>query len=821
VAQRPSTTIARGGTYDFDGDATADLQVLQATSECGGYLNKFSTINGSQRAFAGDYRTQTLSEAQAATYGSGLFCGTAGDVTASVFIKTSQNSLVKFWPADVYASSAGARIEWELLSSGLPPAPTADYTFTTYDLIAFFTDTSTGSPTGWSWSFGDSGSSTAQSPSHKYASAGSRNVQLTASNIGGSTNVTKSVSVSPRPSTTIARGASYDFDGDGVNDIQVLQATSECGGYLNKFSTVNGSQRAFGGDYRTQTISHAQSASYGTGLFCGSAGDVTETVFIKTSQSSLVKFWPADVYADASGVRLEWELLFNGLPPAPTPNFTYSTYDVVVFFTDTTTGGASSWSWDFGDAQTSTQQNPRHTYPTAGTRTVTLSATNLGGTNSISLPVTVAERPSTTVATGGEIDLEGDGTNDLRVEPAALECGGDPNQLRTINGADRAVGGDYRLANYTAAVSLSYFNGLFCAASGDVSQSFYARTTSGPLVKFWVAQSAAGTGMRIESQKLAPTPTPLDATLDGRSDILCQRGSTGAIDVLRSLGTSFGSEQWSDGFVLHRYDTWLADVDGDGRSDLVSRNRDTGDVQVFRSNGSSFAYTAGSGSGGTWATGWSTDYDLYFADVAGDSRADLVGRNRDTGDVYVFVATSSNFSASSPGGLWSYGFGTTYDLYFADLTGDGKADLIARSVAGASPGDVHVAPSVGNAFAYSGIWTYGFSSGYDLIFADVTGDRVAELVARYYGAGSISGDVYVMHSNGSSSFVWNGVTTPWTYGWGSSYEIFVRDVDGDGLADLIGRNSSSGELYVARAVGTSFVFQGEWMTGIASTSRLK
>lgn len=47
-----------------------------------------------------------------------------------------------------------------------------------------------------------------------------------------------------------------------------------------------------------------------------------------------------------------------------------------VQFSDESTGEPTSWFWDFGDGQTSDQQNPSHTYSTAGNVTVTLGASN-------------------------------------------------------------------------------------------------------------------------------------------------------------------------------------------------------------------------------------------------------------------------------------------------------------------------------------------------------------------------------------------------------------------------------------------------------------
>lgn len=52
-------------------------------------------------------------------------------------------------------------------------------------------------------------------------------------------------------------------------------------------------------------------------------------------------------------------------------------------FTDTSTNSPTSWLWDFGDGTTSTLQNPTKSYATTGTRTVTLTVTNAGGSNSV------------------------------------------------------------------------------------------------------------------------------------------------------------------------------------------------------------------------------------------------------------------------------------------------------------------------------------------------------------------------------------------------------------------------------------------------------
>lgn len=54
---------------------------------------------------------------------------------------------------------------------------------------------------------------------------------------------------------------------------------------------------------------------------------------------------------------------------------------VAVVFTDTTVNEPESWSWDFGDGGTSTEQNPSHTYSKTGIYTVALTATNSAGSD--------------------------------------------------------------------------------------------------------------------------------------------------------------------------------------------------------------------------------------------------------------------------------------------------------------------------------------------------------------------------------------------------------------------------------------------------------
>ena len=90
---------------------------------------------------------------------------------------------------------------------------------------------------------------------------------------------------------------------------------------------------------------------------------------------------------------------------APSASFTTDSSSgnvpLTVKFTYTTTGNVTSWSWDFGDGENSTERNPVHTYVTKGTYTVTLAAIGPGGTNTASKVINVAAPLGTDSYSGG------------------------------------------------------------------------------------------------------------------------------------------------------------------------------------------------------------------------------------------------------------------------------------------------------------------------------------------------------------------------------------------------------------------------------------
>lgn len=76
------------------------------------------------------------------------------------------------------------------------------------------------------------------------------------------------------------------------------------------------------------------------------------------------------------------------IPNSPMVVFTQDATEICagesIQFTDQSTNNPTSWNWNFGDGNASTEQNPSHTYQNGGTYTVSLEVANTDASNSIS-----------------------------------------------------------------------------------------------------------------------------------------------------------------------------------------------------------------------------------------------------------------------------------------------------------------------------------------------------------------------------------------------------------------------------------------------------
>lgn len=119
-------------------------------------------------------------------------------------------------------------------------------------------------------------------------------------------------------------------------------------------------------------------------------------------------------------------ILTSSLPAPPVSAFSGDPLSgmapLQVQFTDRSTGQPTVWQWDFGDGFTSSERNPVHTYPEAGSYTVTLRAINSGGSGSArkSSYISVTSQQAVTTGQPAESQLISSFSYDRVSGPAPL-----------------------------------------------------------------------------------------------------------------------------------------------------------------------------------------------------------------------------------------------------------------------------------------------------------------------------------------------------------------------------------------------------------------
>lgn len=219
--------------------------------------------------------------------------------------------------------------------------------------------------------------------------------------------------------------------------------------------------------------------------------------------------------------------------------------------------------------------------------------------------------------------------------------------------------------------------------------AFYGRDAAGrlwqyrgePVVashSFYDARRQVGTGWNIYDTMTIVAPLKADGTGElvgrDRSGVLWLYRGSGKFSVPFTPRTRVGGG-WG-GFTQL---TGAGDVTGDGRADLLARDR-SGVLWLYRGTGNASApFAPRTRIGGGWNA-----YNLTTAgtDVTGDGRADLLARDA-SGTLWLYPGTGS---ASAPylrrvrvGGGWQ---AYTHIVAVGDLLVDGHPDLLATDARG-------------------------------------------------------------------------------------------------------------------------------------------
>ncbi|RKH18756.1 hypothetical protein D7Y13_27875 [Corallococcus praedator] len=227
-------------------------------------------------------------------------------------------------------------------------------------------------------------------------------------------------------------------------------------------------------------------------------------------------------------------------------------------------------------------------------------------------------------------------------------------------------------------------------------------------------------------------------------------------------------------------------------------------------------------------SGASASTQLFFADVTGDGCADRITWNYSVGEGETWVAKSKcdgGFAAAVKNAGATSGVATTR-FFFADVTGDGCADKVLwRPTLG--DGEVRIYPSKCDGTFGDRVSVFQAASQSEstrLFFADVTGDGCADLLRWNPKERSGAFETFVAKRGASPSF---GAAVRSTEGANTSEgtRVYFADVDGDGKADRVLWNpdQDGGRTRVYRSTGAgafAFAFAHDAGTSGVDTTRL-
>ncbi|MBK8554891.1 MAG: PKD domain-containing protein [Lewinellaceae bacterium] len=393
--QNPVYTYAVAGTY---------VVTLTATNDCGNSVKTFIINTAPQAAFTvspnSGCAALTVQYTNESSPNSNTFLWNfPGGIPAN---STQANPVVVYTTSGTYNATLtaynGSGSNSFTLTNAVTVSniPSSTFTWTINGLTVTFNNTSTGA-TSYLWDFGDGNTSTATNPVHTYAVGGTYDVTLTSTNICGNTVTTKIIGLTPPPTAAFSASPTV-----GCAPLTV--------------------------SYTNATTGNASSYQW---QFPGG------TPATSTDQNPSVVYNTAGVYnvtliaTNAGGNDTLTLSNYINVGAAPATGFSTALNGTMATFTNTTTGG-SSYSWDFGDGNSSTQTNPVHTYATAGMYTVVLTATNACGTTTSTQTITVVLAPTALFAatpTSGCAPLTVSFTNQSTNNPTSFSWsfpGGNP-----------------------------------------------------------------------------------------------------------------------------------------------------------------------------------------------------------------------------------------------------------------------------------------------------------------------------------------------------------------------------------------------------------
>lgn len=301
--------------------------------------------------------------------------------SGNIFVSTQSNPTFQYSNSGSYqvslrsfdSSGNSSSLQNTIVISSLrsPDITFASQNSCVNNIVHFTPQNTSGNIAGYSWNFGDTNVSSQSNPTHIYSSATTYPVtlQVTASN--GCTNTVKSdIAIYNQPIADFSLPLANPFC-TNQNYVFTNQSTFD--------ATSNPTW-----EWRLN------------GTLVAGAQNLTQALTSTTPQEIRLK-------AKIPGCENEIIKNVSTVLPGPLTNFTFvnGCQATSVPFTNTTSGTVTSYSWNFGDGNTSTSPNALNTYANIGPYNVTLQANNAAGCqNSLTKTITIYSKPQPNFSIG-------------------------------------------------------------------------------------------------------------------------------------------------------------------------------------------------------------------------------------------------------------------------------------------------------------------------------------------------------------------------------------------------------------------------------------